>query len=61
MRNLLDELYTTKLQLIATLATVGGVSLLVLAHWSNGSSAWKHWPVAASCWKHTAERAMAPV
>ena len=30
----LDQLYTTKLQLIAVLAVVGGIACLMLAHWS---------------------------
>lgn len=30
----LDQLYTTKLQLIAVLAVVGGITCLMLAHWS---------------------------
>ncbi|MFB8776854.1 hypothetical protein [Streptomyces broussonetiae] len=39
MSNLLDQLYKTKLQLIAVLAVVGGIGLLILAHWSTSDAA----------------------
>lgn len=39
MNSLLDQLYKTKLQLIAVLSTVGGIALLVLAHWSSATGA----------------------
>lgn len=39
MHSLLDRLYKTKLQLIAVLSTVGGIGVLVLAHWSDSTSA----------------------
>ncbi|ROP38973.1 hypothetical protein [Saccharothrix texasensis] len=35
MKSTLDQLYATKLQLIAVLAVVLGVALLLLAHWSD--------------------------
>jgi hypothetical protein len=35
MASPLDQLYKTKLQLIAVLAVVGGIALLLLAHWST--------------------------
>jgi hypothetical protein len=42
MPSLLDQLYTTKLQLIAVLAVVGGTACLMLAHWSltAGTPGW---------------------
>ncbi|MBX7268797.1 hypothetical protein KIF24_24110 [Micromonospora sp. Llam7] len=39
MSNPLDQLYKTKLQLIAVLAVVGGIGLLMLAHWSTADPA----------------------
>lgn len=39
MTNPLDQLYQTKLQLIAVLAGVGGIALLMLAHWSTTAAA----------------------
>ncbi|MFG2377601.1 hypothetical protein ACGFY9_39850 [Streptomyces sp. NPDC048504] len=38
MTNPLDQLYKTKLQLIAVLAVVGGIACLMLAHWSTTAS-----------------------
>ncbi|WP_314410150.1 hypothetical protein [Streptomyces sp. DSM 40484] len=38
MTNPLDQLYKTKLQLIAVLAVVGGIACLMLAHWSATAS-----------------------
>ena len=35
MRDLLDQLYKTKLQLLAVLSTVGGIALLLLARWTE--------------------------
>ncbi|GAA3894214.1 hypothetical protein GCM10023084_53820 [Streptomyces lacrimifluminis] len=45
MTNPLDQLYKTKLQLIAVLAVVGGIALLMLAHWSATASVpgWLTW------------------
>jgi hypothetical protein len=37
MASPLDQLYKTKLQLIAVLAVVGGIALLMLAHWADSS------------------------
>ena len=39
MPNLLDQLYKTKLQLIAALSVVGGVACLILSHWTDTSAA----------------------
>ncbi|MGH8543850.1 MAG: hypothetical protein ACREX3_09530 [Gammaproteobacteria bacterium] len=39
MPNLLDQLYKTKLQLIAVLAVVGGIACLMMAHWSMSAAA----------------------
>lgn len=39
MANLLDQLYKTKLQLIAVIAVVGGVAGLMLAHWGSSPDA----------------------
>lgn len=39
MHNLIDQLYKTKLQLIAVLAVVGGIACLMLAHWSTTAGA----------------------
>lgn len=39
MPDLLDQLYKTKLQLIAVLAVVGGIACLMLAHWSTTAAA----------------------
>src|SRR5438105_14706417 len=43
MTNLLDQLYKTKLQLIAVLAVVGGIACLMLAHWSTTDPAAPTW------------------
>jgi hypothetical protein len=43
MPNLLDQLYKTKLQLIAVLSVVGGIVLLMLAHWSTSAQAAPGW------------------
>jgi len=41
MKDLLDQLYKTKLQLIAVLSAVSGISCLLLANWLSGSGpAW---------------------
>ena len=42
MRHLLDQLYKTKLQLLAVILTVSGVALLVVAHWIDVSHP-PHW------------------
>jgi hypothetical protein len=42
MRNLLDQLYKTKLQLLAVILTVSGVALLVVVHWIDASHP-PHW------------------
>src|SRR5882757_4541340 len=39
MANFLDQLYKTKLQLIATLSVVGGIAFLILARWSTTPAA----------------------
>lgn len=39
MASLLDQLYRTKLQLIAVLAAVSGIAGLLLAHWSTSATA----------------------
>ena len=39
MRDLLDQLYKTKLQLLAVLSTVGGIALLLLARWADSATA----------------------
>ena len=39
MRDLLDQLYKTKLQLLAVLSTVGGIALLLLARWTDSATA----------------------
>lgn len=38
MRDVLDQLYQTKLQLLAVLSTVGGVALLLLARWAEATA-----------------------
>jgi hypothetical protein len=43
MRSLLDQLYRTKLQLIAVLATGGGIALLTFAHWSTANADAPSW------------------
>jgi hypothetical protein len=43
MANLLDQLYRTKLQLIAVLSVVGGIACLMLAHWSTMDPAAPSW------------------
>jgi hypothetical protein len=43
MQSPLDRLYRTRLALLATIATVVGVALLVLAHWAtNHTAGWLH-------------------
>ncbi|MBO3752151.1 hypothetical protein J5X84_39335 [Streptosporangiaceae bacterium NEAU-GS5] len=41
MYDALHRLYQTKLTLLATLCTVAGIALLVLAHWSDGVTGWE--------------------
>jgi hypothetical protein len=43
MRDLLDQLYKTKLQLLAVLSTVGGIALLLLARWADSATATIPW------------------
>jgi hypothetical protein len=43
MASLLDQLYKTKLQLIAVLSVVGGVACLMLAHWATTVPAAPSW------------------
>ncbi|GAA2738634.1 hypothetical protein [Actinocorallia aurantiaca] len=43
MPSLLDELYKTKLQLIAVVSLVSGITLLLLAHWSTTASSAPTW------------------
>lgn len=42
MRDPLHRLYTTKITLLATVFTVGGLALIVLARWSDSQASW-HW------------------
>lgn len=39
MQSPLDRLYRTKLALLATIATVVGIAVLVLAHWADAHAA----------------------
>ncbi|MFK4102923.1 hypothetical protein ACI2L1_23115 [Streptomyces sp. NPDC019531] len=40
MSSPLERLYKTKLALLATVATVVGIALMLLAHWANGNAPW---------------------
>lgn len=40
MQSPLQRLYRTKLALLATVATVVGIALMVLAHWAAGHAGW---------------------
>ena len=49
MQSPLQRLYRTKLILLATVATVAGIALLVLAHWADTHAGWiwvKNLPIA---------------
>lgn len=43
MPGLSDQLYKTKLQLVAVLAVVGGIACLMLAHWATTTAAAPGW------------------